>query len=221
MFKIAQIVGTAVPTTLLSMSSIQEGNIHQLDVDNSTGFNAVITFDVGGVLFGYTVPNGISPLPTKINVPSNTTVTVTVPLNVTLTVSYIQQTINPTAAISAAEHLVANAEASLAVLPSGTINDITTATNTVNSSDRTAFYANVGAPDWEATMTYDASDRLSVITYAKGAYRYRQTLAYTNEELTSIVYQKSIDGGSTYTNIGTEGLQYVAGTLTATTWVSA
>ncbi len=73
---------------------------------------------------------------------------------------------------------------------------------------------------WEAAISYD-DDLIDESEYAKGDIVYKQRLNRTGGELDSITYYKSIDGGSNWTEIGTETLVYTGDKLTGTTWADA
>jgi len=90
-----------------------------------------------------------------------------------------------------------------------------------------AEWAQIGEPDrpfripnWPATITYDTG-KISTVVYAKGTERYRETMGYTGEKLTSDIIAYSSNSGGDYTNLGTEGYVYTGEELTSTTWTAA
>ncbi len=78
----------------------------------------------------------------------------------------------------------------------------------------------LGLPTWEAALSYDDGN-YNEVEYAKGDIVYKQDITHTGSELTSVTYYKSTDGGSNWTEIGTETLNYTNGELTSTTWADA
>ncbi len=78
----------------------------------------------------------------------------------------------------------------------------------------------LGLPTWEAAISYDDGN-YNEVEYAKGDIVYKQDITHTGSELTSVTYYKSTDGGSNFTEIGTETLNYTNGELTSTTWADA
>ena len=77
-----------------------------------------------------------------------------------------------------------------------------------------------GAPDWPATLTRTDGE-LTQVVYANGTQRYRQQLTRTNGVLSSVLYSYSGDSGATWTDIGTETLNYTDGEMTSTAWTAA
>ena len=78
----------------------------------------------------------------------------------------------------------------------------------------------IGLSDWPVTLTKDEGV-LTEAVYVRGTEQYKQFLNYTEGVLTSVDYSKSEDDGVTWTNIGTETLNYTDGELTHTSWVAA
>lgn len=98
------------------------------------------------------------------------------------------------------------------------IDDTTTSETTVWSSYNTDYQDALGTPDWPSSLTYDGNGDLTQVVFSKGTQRVRQTLSYTSGDLSSVLYERSENSGSTWTTIGTETLNYSGGNLVSTSW---
>tara|TARA_R110002049_G_scaffold190570_2_gene359263 strand:+ start:30478 stop:31266 length:789 start_codon:yes stop_codon:yes gene_type:complete len=77
----------------------------------------------------------------------------------------------------------------------------------------------IGAPDWPCTLTYDENGNLSQALYSQNNTRFRETITYSDGDISSVLYEQSADSGSTWSVIGTEIVNYDGvGTITSTYW---
>jgi len=109
MFNIAQAVLDGTEKTLVTFGTNTEGTVHSATLDNTTGSDVDITFTIGTVSFVYkAAANSKTSISERLNLPANSTITVNGATGVTVTASYIEQAIDPNAALNQAETLLDN-----------------------------------------------------------------------------------------------------------------
>lgn len=134
MFNFNQVNGNAQAQALVVLTPHEEGSIHALVVENTSGFDRQITVNVGGKPIVVDAPKGTSYPQLKLNLPPATAVEVTAPFGVRVSGSYIKQPIDDSAAAAVVSGLVqaANDAADRAegAVPAGAVDDsIVTASN--------------------------------------------------------------------------------------------
>ena len=160
MFNITQAVLDGTEKTLVSFDANTEGTIHSATLDNSSGSDITVTFEIGSVTWSYVATsNSKTSISERINIPADTIVTVSGASGVTVTCSYIEQAIDSNAALNQAQEVIAT-------LPDGAINDTTPSdTNTYSSNKIDADLA-TKQPILQSSYTQIADASVSTGTHA-------------------------------------------------------
>lgn len=156
-FNSIKITGNGAAQTAITNTNIVESVVHSLLAYNTSESTASFSIAVGGsiVVTQSITAGGSYTLPIKLNVSVGASMTVTAATGVDVTVNYYSQAIDAVAGVNAVQALVTEAEAYVASIPDGTINDgITTAVDTW-SSDKIANELTAKA---NKTHTHTASD---------------------------------------------------------------
>lgn len=136
-FNNVKIVGNGVDQVAITNISITESVVHGLIAYNESESSNTLSIIIDGseVITETLTANSKYTLPIKINVPVNSVLSVNAGVGVSASISYYTQAIDPAAAINSVQQLVDQAEAHVASIPDGTINDtITTTVDTWSSS---------------------------------------------------------------------------------------
>lgn len=145
MFNIAKITGGLDPKQLLVFDLQHEGAIHSILLNNKSDTDAPVEFDVAGTVIEIIAKaHTVETSDFKVNVPAGSTVNVSAPREVSVAVSYIEQPIDSSAALTAAQSLVNQAEQYVSAcenaLPEGALDDQNVTSVTAWSSAKIVAY---------------------------------------------------------------------------------
>lgn len=144
-FLVNKITGNGTAQTAITNDATVEAVVNSLVAYNTTssGLNFTISIN-GSTIFSERVgANSTYRIPDKINLGAVSTLEVNAPAGLNVTVSYLQQAVDVVGALSAVQELAQQASkdadraaAIVGQLPDGTIDDLSTAANTVWSSQK-------------------------------------------------------------------------------------
>ena len=144
-FLVNKITGNGTAQTAITNDATVEAVVNSLVAYNTTssGLNFTVSIN-GSTIFSERVgANSTYRIPDKINLGAVSTLEVKAPTGLDVTVSYLQQAVDVAGALSVVQVLAQQASADadraaaiVGVLPDGTIDDLTTAANTVWSSQK-------------------------------------------------------------------------------------
>jgi len=168
-FNSIKIIGNGVAQTAITNTHIVESVVHSLLAYNTSGSTTSFSIAVDGstVVTQSIAAGGSYTLPIKLNVPVGASMTVTAATGVDVTVNYYSQAIDAVAGVNAVQALVTEAEAHVASIPDGTINDsITTAVDTWSSSKITSELAAI--PQVTVNNTLTSNSTTEALSAAQG-----------------------------------------------------
>lgn len=179
MFDIAQLAESGI---LISLDADTEGAIHSWIVDNTTGQEKTVIFEVAGITLPVTV--SAAPQTAKsvvINIPAGSNVSVVLQPGLTVTASYVRLPIDATAALNRVQQI-------LATIPEAQLDDTTVDSLKVWSSKQVS--------DRLATKA-DTSDLNQAM--ADMNQLLNQELTAVNESITAVETTVSSSSGGTST----------------------
>ena len=168
-FNSIKIIGNGVAQTAITNTHIVESVVHSLLAYNTSGSTTSFSIAVDGstVVTQSIAAGGSYTLPIKLNVPVGASMTVTAATGVDVTVNYYSQAIDAVAGVNAVQALVTEAEAHVASIPDGTINDsITTAVDTWSSSKISSEIT--GIPQVTVNNTLTSTSTTEALSAAQG-----------------------------------------------------
>lgn len=128
-FRLKKIVGTGVSQSVFTNGLTDEAVIHSMVVYNNSGTAGDFSLTVAGenVLVETIEPSGVFRLTDKVNIEPSVAVTITATGGFEIMVSYLQQTVDASGALTLAQQAASDAATSALqaenALPAGTIDD--------------------------------------------------------------------------------------------------
>ena len=173
MFKVASIAGNGSNRTLLRMSNTVEGNIHGGVIKNTINSKQTVIFTIDTVEFTFNVEANSTANVGKLNVPVGTTVLVNAPVGVSVSVSYIELSVDTSAALTSIQIQVENANQSASEAKDSEINAKTSETNSGISEDNALISENnAKSSELLAQRWAENAEDLEVITGEYSAYHW-------------------------------------------------
>lgn len=173
MFKVASIAGNGSNRTLLSMSNTVEGNIHGGIINNTINSKQTVKFTIDTVEFIFNVEANSTADVGKLNVPVGTAVLVNAPVGVSVSVSYIELTVDTSAALTSIQIQVENTNQSASEAKDSENNAKTSEINSGISEDNALISENnAKSSELLAQRWAKNAEDLEVITGEYSAYHW-------------------------------------------------
>ena len=155
------------------MSNTVEGNIHGGIINNTINSKQTVKFTINTVEFIFNVEANSTAGVGKLNVPAGTTVLVNAPVGVSVSVSYIELTVDTSAALTSIQIQVENANQSASKAKVSETNAKTSETNSGISKDNALISENnAKSSELLAQRWAENAEDLEVITGEYSAYHW-------------------------------------------------